>query len=311
MGRLYQNPKPQNVVTPVFRTTTYSGLPSKKVDKSHQTLYFIRNMENLQPYEEVFIDTYLVNGNNGTQAILAAKPHLKYTSARTAAKEILAKPYIRKAIDSRAGGDVIQALAGRTILLQQTEDVRSRAKGKGKLDTELRAIDQKARIAGVYREEGGDLESYKRVLQMIGVQVTVNTGVSKDINTVDKSVNTTVKELTEDGAEGVKDLTCQGDDGVKDMTRQDFDREDERQEIDRKEFFAGSETCPPPPPPTCLLPHLTNLTKKQKTGMLKNQAVTKEVPKNPEIVSHCNETEKCDSLTGGDQGGKDAVKEGQ
>lgn len=57
-----------------------------------------RVLKELSAKELQFIDEYLANGGNGTQAYRQVYPRAGYNTARNGAKDILAKPYIQEAL---------------------------------------------------------------------------------------------------------------------------------------------------------------------------------------------------------------------
>lgn len=53
----------------------------------------------LKPWQLQFIQEYLLNGNNATQAYLKVKPNVENTTARTEGSLLLAKPNVKQEMD--------------------------------------------------------------------------------------------------------------------------------------------------------------------------------------------------------------------
>ena len=133
----------------------------------------------IKPKHLVFVQEYLKNGNNATQAYLSMNGTVGNGTARTEGSKLLTEPDIQRMMSEQFEGDAVLRVATKEYLLQQTHDIGNLALGSEKYDTALKAIELKGKLNRVFTDDGDDSEKYGKVINTLMVG-TIN------INTEDK-----------------------------------------------------------------------------------------------------------------------------
>jgi phage terminase small subunit len=86
----------------------------------------------LTPKQELFIENYLANGYNGTQAYLQAYPDSSYDAARSSAPDLLAKPNIKSLIEKGKEATIKRVQITKEELVQDLIDIKNSSKNDPK-----------------------------------------------------------------------------------------------------------------------------------------------------------------------------------
>ena len=140
----------------------------------------------LKPYHIAFVREYLANGNNGTQAMMKARPEMRYKIANTEAVRLLVRPSIQKEIakqmDRRRALDKSSELATRENLTLEAQEFLDIARDDRNPNAGIRAVDVKARLHGLYERTGRDMTGYITLINHLQVnQVAGNQAKPKEI----------------------------------------------------------------------------------------------------------------------------------
>ena len=82
----------------------------------------------LTPKQELFIEIYLANGYNGTQAYLQAYPDSSYDAARSSAPDLLANPCIKNLIEKGREATIKKVQITKEELVQDLIDIKNSTK---------------------------------------------------------------------------------------------------------------------------------------------------------------------------------------
>jgi hypothetical protein len=140
-------------------------------------------MADLTPFEKAFKNRYLKDFN-GTKTYLELRPHVTPGTARAEAPRILAKPSVQEAISKELDKQRVKSLHTKEYLTLEAHEIKNLAQGEKKYQTALNAVDLKAKINGIYREQETDLTSYTAIMQQIVVNVNEKE-TEKDVQTIE------------------------------------------------------------------------------------------------------------------------------
>ena len=147
----------------------------------------------LTPIHRAFVQAWLTNGFNGVQAYLKVKPTVSYNTAQTQAGSILGRSEVQAYIHDKQVKNESETVAERNYLILQAHKLGLKAEDHDKLDTALKAVDSKAKLAGLYTQEVDQGEGYGdllRTLVIVNGDVNLTAQQQKGCNPVDITPNT-------------------------------------------------------------------------------------------------------------------------
>ena len=147
----------------------------------------------LIPLHVAFADAWIANGFNGVQAYLKVKPTVSYNTAQTQAGSILGRSEVQAYIHDKQVKNESETVAERNYLILQAHKLGLKAEDHDKLDTALKAVDSKAKLAGLYTQEVDQGEGYGdllRTLVIVNGDVNLTAQQQKGCNPVDITPNT-------------------------------------------------------------------------------------------------------------------------
>lgn len=127
----------------------------------------------LSPVHKAFVAEYIKNGYNATQAYLAVRPGVTYTTAATTGAQYLGNPHIKEAIDRQVDKRINKSVASRDHLIQEAHDILGEARADKHYQTALNAVEVKAKLNRLYDKAEPDTDGYIKLVQMLQVNVTV------------------------------------------------------------------------------------------------------------------------------------------
>ena len=142
----------------------------------------------LIPLHVAFADAWLANGFNGVQAYFQIKPKVTYNTAARQSSDILKRDDVQTYIAKSQTKNKANKVAERDFLILQAHDLGLKAEDNDKLDTALKAVDSKAKLAGLYTQEVDQGEGYADLLKTLVIvngNVNVNTQQQKGNDPVD------------------------------------------------------------------------------------------------------------------------------
>ena len=152
-------------------------------------------MPKLSPLHKAVANEYLNNGFNGQAAYLKHKPHVKVTTARTKAYEIMKRVDVQEHIASIQEKNTATAVSSRDFLILKADRIGNKAEDNDKLDTALKAVDSVAKLAGIYTQENQPMDGYVDLLKtLVIVQGDVN--ISSQQQTANQQVDITPNIVT-------------------------------------------------------------------------------------------------------------------
>jgi hypothetical protein len=131
---------------------------------------------NISPFESAFAREYVNNGFKGNKAYQHLKPHVQANTAIVNASQMLARANVKEEVQRLIEERDVQSVANKDKLLQEMHQVRQKAYKNNKLQTSLNASVEKAKLAGHYREQEGDLTQYQTLIN----NLVVNIGANRD-----------------------------------------------------------------------------------------------------------------------------------
>jgi phage terminase small subunit len=120
-------------------------------------------MADLTPFEKAFKNRYLKDFN-ATQSYLDVKPHVQYQTAKSEANKLLTRPHLQEAISKELDKGRVKTLHTKEYLTLEAHEIKNLAQSEKKYQTALNAVDLKAKINGIYREQETDLTSYTAIM---------------------------------------------------------------------------------------------------------------------------------------------------
>ena len=152
-------------------------------------------MGKLKPLHKSIADAYIGNGFNGQAAYLKVRPKVTINTAKVNACRILAKPEVQEYILNKQDQTHVKTISSRDYLIKQAHRIGETAEQSEKLDTALKAIDSKAKLAGIYTQEMQPMEGYADLLKTL-VIVNGNVNVNTKEQTSNQAIDITPIDLT-------------------------------------------------------------------------------------------------------------------
>lgn len=121
--------------------------------------------------EEQFVIEYIKNGGNGTQAYLAVKPNSNGKSAKVSACRLLKKPAVIDAIQKATEKGYDEGITSREYLIKEAHEIGQDAFKKDKHGAAIKAVDTKAKLNHLYKEEVDESAGYNALLQAININI--------------------------------------------------------------------------------------------------------------------------------------------
>lgn len=155
----------------------------------------------LDPAKRKFVNTYLKNGFNGTQAYLAVSPMVSRETAATMANKYLNLPEVQNEIEKVQDREFADSVASREYLIKEAHDIGLEARVEKKLNTALQAVEVKGRLNKVFDKENQDMGGYEDLLRtLVVVQGDVNIGGGVNGSTGNGTVEPDYIDITPDEA---------------------------------------------------------------------------------------------------------------
>lgn len=133
----------------------------------------------LSAIDQAFLDNYIANGYDGTNAYLSIKPNVTRGSASVLAHRLLKRDDIMAALDIKQNESAQSAISSRDYLIQEAHEIGMEARGAGKLNTALTAVEVKGKLNRVYDADSDSPTDYSKLIQTLVVQGDVNIHNSK------------------------------------------------------------------------------------------------------------------------------------
>ena len=147
----------------------------------------------LKPHENALIKEFMSNGFNRSLAYLKIKPATLPGSARTASSKFFLQPHIKDEIYRLQKTDRSNKVSSKEYLTLRSHNIGLKAENASKLNTALRAIDQVARINGLYNQQSEEMGGYEDLLKtLVVVNGDVNINTHKE--TENQPIDITPKE---------------------------------------------------------------------------------------------------------------------
>ena len=135
----------------------------------------------LRPIEQAFINEYLKNGCNATQAYLSVKPKCKYESARVISTRMLAKVTVKEAIEQAMEKTCMSNVASREYLIQETHETVQEAKKEKCYGAAIKGIELKGKLNRLFDREQPDMAGYQVLMQQLIINTTDKADHSGDV----------------------------------------------------------------------------------------------------------------------------------
>ena len=150
-------------------------------------------MTELNEKEATFVNAYLTNGNNCTEAYLQVSPNVKRETARIEGSRLKRSPkvtrYLAEHNTALVQSGEEQSKINKKYLIDTAHWGIEKSKKMGELGTLFKGIEVGAKLTGAYTQDEDDETKYTKFIQKISVkQMNVNIGK----NTKDYGTNTNV-----------------------------------------------------------------------------------------------------------------------
>jgi hypothetical protein len=140
----------------------------------------------LSAIDQAFLDNYIKNGYDGTNAYLTIKPNVTRASASVLAHRLLKRDDIKAALDIKQTESAQSAIASRDYLIQEAHEIGMEARTAGKLNTALTAVETKGKLNRVYDRESDNPADYGKLIQTLVIQGDMNVyNEPNDTKTID------------------------------------------------------------------------------------------------------------------------------
>ncbi len=150
-------------------------------------------MSNLSHIEQGFIREYLNNGRNATQAYLAIKPDVKFTTANSNGSQILSRTSVKEVVntyDSTSNAiSLTKSVAKRENLINEAHELYELAKNKEQFGYALQGIDLTAKLNRLYEKDREDPGNWQQLVQNILVVNTTTKPVDNSAPVIDVEID--------------------------------------------------------------------------------------------------------------------------
>ena len=127
--------------------------------------------------ERQFVNNYLSNGRNGTQAYIKASPGVTIKSASVLATKMLARVSVIEAMDKRindAEGKSKSKLPSKSDLVNRLQTIDKAAFNENQFGSSVNSVREQGKLLNLY-EESDDGHGYITLIQnILGANVQVN-----------------------------------------------------------------------------------------------------------------------------------------
>ena len=130
----------------------------------------------LKPTHEVFVDTYLTNGNNATQAYLTAYPNVTVAAAGVSANRLLKNDKVQSLINERKQERSQDSFWTRENVLKEYKRLYSLALVSEGLNNAAKALSEGAKLAGLYDQSDTPMQQYSQFVTNLVLQIQQGRG---------------------------------------------------------------------------------------------------------------------------------------